>query len=192
MSRRRKQGSHMKRLFFTFSLLLAVWIGLHLAYGPDRASAGNRSPGNVKTNVTITARVDEFTEWANTSQVVFEADWSGHITKANQRQTVVRQVVLYTNADTVITARPGLNNGVLTQGTHTLDTAYRITGAVASPDRSFKPAYNFFGPQNVYQVIHVPGTGAYALNLEVQMSSPPSAAPDEGLYTCGLTLTAGW
>ena len=87
---------------------------------------------------------------------------------------------------------PGLNQGILSQGPYTLDTAYRITGAVASPDRSFKPARDFFGPQNVYQVIHVAGTGAYTLNLEVQMSSPPAAAPDEGLYTCGLMLTAGW
>jgi hypothetical protein len=182
----------MKRMLFIFSLLLAAWIGLHLAFGPDEVSAGSRTPGQSRTNVTIAARVEEFTEWADSSQVIFEADWSGPLNKTNQRQTASRPLVLFTNADTAITARPGLNNGILTQGSHTLNTAYRISGAVAAPDRNFKNAQEFFSPQNAYQIVHVAGTGAYTINLEVQMSSPRSAAPDEGLYTCGVTLIAGW
>ena len=121
-----------------------------------------------------------------------DVDWSGSITKVNQQQTASKRIILYTNADTVISAKPGLNNGILTQGSYTLETAYRLTGAIASPDPRFKPAGEFFGSQNVYAVTHVAGTGAYVINLEVQMSSPPSAAPERGLYTCGVTLTAGW
>ncbi len=182
----------MKRTLIILAILLAAWIAVRLAVEPGGASAGNRAPGSTKANVAITARVEEFTEWADASPVIFEADWSGPISKVNQQQTASKRVVLYTNADTVISARPGLNNGVLTQGSSTLDTAYRITGAVASPDQRFKPVGEFFSPQNVYPVIHVVGTGVYAINLEVQMSSPPTAAPEPGLYTCGVTLTAGW
>ena len=182
----------MTKTLIILTLLLAAWIAVRLAVGPSGANAGNRTPGSTKANVTITARVDEFTEWADASPVIFEADWSGNINKVNQQQPASKRVVLYTNADTVITARAGLNNGILTQGSSALDTAYRITGAVAAPDQRFKPTGEFFSPQNVYPVNHVVGTGAYAINLEVQMSSPPSAAPEEGVYTCGVTLTAGW
>jgi hypothetical protein len=182
----------MKRTLIILAILLGVWVAVRLVSGPGGANAGNRTPSSTKANVTITARVEEFTEWADASPVIFEADWSGPIDRVNQQQITSKRVVLYSNADTVISARPGLNNGVLTQGASTLDTAYRITGAVAAPDQRFKPAGEFFSPQNVYPVTHVIGTGAYAINLEVQMSSPPSAAPESGLYTCGVTLTAGW
>jgi hypothetical protein len=190
--RRQEKELRVKRTFIILAVLLAAWIAVRLAVGPGDASAGNRNPGTVKANVTITARVDEFTEWADAAPVIFEADWSGALSQVNQQQTVSKRVILYTNADAVVSPRPGLNNGILTHGSYTLDTAYKLTGAVASPDQRFKPVGEFFGAQNVYIVAHVAGTGAYALNLEVQMSSPPSAAPEQGLYTCGVTLTAGW
>jgi hypothetical protein len=192
VSWRQLRESRMPRLFFILSLLLAAWIGVHLALGPGDVKADHRAPGSVKANVTIAASVEEFTEWADPSPVIFEADWTGHINKVNQRQTASKRIILYTNTDTAVSARPALNNGILSNGPYTLDTAYRLTGAVTSPDQRFKPAGEFFSGQNVYTVTHVAGTGAYALNLDVQMSSPKSAAPEKGLYTCGITLTAGW
>jgi hypothetical protein len=182
----------MRRLLVMVSLLLAAWMGVHWALRPAEVDAADHKAGKATVNITITARVDEFSEWADPSPVIFETDWSGPLNKMNKPQTVSKQLTLYSNTDATIAARPALNNGILTMGSNTLETAYRITGAVAAPDQRFKPAGEFFGAQNVYTVPHVAGTGAYAINLEVQASSPQSAAPEQGLYTCGVTLTASW
>ena len=103
-------------------------------------------------------------------------------------------MTLYANTNSTISVRPALNNGVLTKtgGTQMLETSYRVTGDVTAPDMSFKQAWQFFSGGNVYTVNHVQGTGAYHINVEVQMASPTDAAPDEGVYACGITLTAGW
>jgi len=179
----------VKKALFFMCLAMALLMVVRLMTGPGGVRAGERT---ATTTITVNAQVAEFTEWADASPVIFAADWPGPIDKVRQKQTVAKQIVLYTNTNTMITAKPGLNNGVLTQGSQTLDTAYRLGGAVVAPDRGFKPAGEFFGPQNVYPLAHVPGTGAYVITLEVQMSSPKDAAPEEGMYVCGVTLTAGW
>ena len=151
---------------------------------------------NVSTSITINAQVERFAEWADPEPVIFTADWSAPLNKLHQKRIVSKPLTIYANTDAVITAEPGLNHGVLTQGNQTLDTAYQITGAVRAPDYAFKPAGHgsgeFFNSHNTYTVAHVPGTGSYIINLAVQMSSPKSSAPDDGLYTCGVILTASW
>lgn len=143
-------------------------------------------------HINISIRVDKFAEWADESPVIVETDWPGTVNKVNQSRTVSKSVVLYTNTDTTVTAKPGLNNGVLSNGADKLHTAYRVTGSVANPDSAFKDAGTFFSSQNAYTVIHEKEKGSYPINLEVQATSPASGAPEEGLYTCGLTLTAAW
>jgi hypothetical protein len=182
----------MKRLLIITSLLLAAWVGVHLSVRPGDVNAAGDKPGKATANLTITARVDEFSEWADASPVIFETDWTGPLNKMNQTQAASKQLILYSNTNATIGARPALNNGILTMGSNTLDTSYRITGAVASPDQRFKPAGEFFGSQNTYIVPHMDGTGAYTINLEIQASSPKTAAPEQGLYTCGITLTSSW
>lgn len=148
------------------------------------------------TNITISAQVDKFAEWADPDPIIFEAEWSGHLDKVHQARTVSKTLTLYTNTAATISARPGLNQGVLSNGSQSLATAYRITGSVTTPDITFKPAGTgageFFSAQNVYTITRTTGTGSYLVNLEVQMNSPPDSAPDPGIYTCGLILTAEW
>jgi hypothetical protein len=182
----------MKRLLIVTSLLLAAWIGLHLTLRPGDVDAANPARGKATADVTIKVHVEEFSEWSDASPVIFETDWSGPLNKMNQKQTISKQLILYSNTNATISARPALNGGILTMGSSTLDTSYRITGAVASPDLRFKSAGEFFAGSNTYTVSHVDGTGAYIINLEVQASSRTSAAPEHGLYTCGVTLTANW
>jgi hypothetical protein len=85
---------------------------------------------------------------------------------------------------------------VLTSGSQTLRTAFKITGSVASPDSSFKSAGSgpgeFFNSQNSYTMYHQTGTGACTINLVTQATSPKDSAPEQGLYTCGIVLTAQW
>ncbi|MEI8195441.1 MAG: hypothetical protein WCI73_05990 [Phycisphaerae bacterium] len=146
------------------------------------------------TNATISiyAQVDGFAEWATPGPIILQSDWTGHISNMTQEQTVTKLVVLYANTDTLLTPSPGLNRGVLTYNGNTLQTSYRISGAVAQPDGAFKPAAQFFSASNKYTVIHVPSTGAYTINLSVKAASPADAAPDPGVYTCSVVLTASW
>ena len=81
---------------------------------------------------------------------------------------------------------------MLSNGSETLNTAYKVTGSVSNPDSAFKDASVFFNSQNAYTVIHEKEKGSYPINLEVQATSPTSAAPEEGLYTCSVILTATW
>jgi len=148
------------------------------------------------TTVTITARVDAYAEWADAAPVIVETNWSGPINHMNQPQTVSRPITLYTNTDVVIAAKPGLNAGVLTNGTQHLVTAYRMGGAVTAPDGAFKPAGSgsgeFFNGLNTYKVVYGAGVGTYDLRLDVQATSPADAAPPTGLYTCAVILTLEW
>src|SRR4051812_20707329 len=107
---------------------------------------GAASGGTATTTLHISARVEKFAEWADAAPVIVETDWPGAIHKSNQARAVSRSILLYSNTDAVITAKPGLNGGVLTNGAQTLATAYKITGAVTNPDRDFKPPSAFFGP----------------------------------------------
>lgn len=142
--------------------------------------------------ITISAQVDGFAEWANPDPIILQSDWTGHLASMTREQTVTKPVLLYTNTDTLITPRPGLNRGILTYNGNTLQTSYRVTGAVARPDGTFKPAAQFFAASNTYQVTHIPATGSYLINLSVKAASPADAAPDPGIYTCSVILTASW
>jgi hypothetical protein len=180
----------VKRTIVFCGLVILLGVLVRVLTGPEGLLAERAA----KTSIALRARVDEFSEWADPSPVIFAADWSGPINHVNQKQTAQRSLTLYSNTPTSISVKPAANNGILTRngGTQVLDTAYRVSGDVAAPDAYFKPAGQFFSGQNLYQVAHIPGTGAYHINVEVQMSSPPNAAPEEGTYACGITLTAGW
>lgn len=147
------------------------------------------------STISISATVERFAEWADAGPVVVESDWPA-INKANQTRTISKPLTLYTNTDAAITAQPGENGGVLTRGSQSLNTAYRITGKVTNPDSAFKAAGSgageFFNSNNIYSVTHETGVGAYPINLDVQISSPADMAVDPGLYHCTLTLTVGW
>ena len=151
---------------------------------------------SASSTITISARVDAFAEWADAAPVIFETEWSAPINKVHQSRTVSRTVILYSNTDAIISAQPGPNAGILTNGSETLQTAYQFTGPLAEPDSAFKEAGTapgqFFNSQNNYHLAYQRGTGAYPLTLTVQMSSPPAAAPETGIYTCGVILTAEW
>jgi hypothetical protein len=155
-------------------------------------TAATAWPRTTSTSFHITARVDPFAEWADPSPVILATDWSGPINQVKQNRNVTKSVVLYTNTDAIITAKAGPTGGILSNGSQTLTTAYKITGSVSNPDATFKDAAEFLNPHNTYNVPHQVGLGAYTINLEVQATSPPDTAPEIGLYTCTVTLTASW
>ena len=154
--------------------------------------------GSAPAVVSITATVDSFAEWANASPAIVAADWSAHIGAVNQTQTVTKALTLYANVTITLTPTGSTNSGILTNGTDTLSTSYKITGDVTVPDAAYKVAGTaegeFFAtvPANTYTVTQVAGDGSYAISLSVQAVSPNNRAPDSGDYTCGVTLTAGW
>lgn len=154
--------------------------------------ARNSLAASTDATITINATVDAFAEWADPSPVVITSDWSGPLAKLKQQQTVTKTLVLKTNTNTIITPSAGSNNGVLTHHGHTLPTAYQILGSVTSPDHGFKPAEQFLNRGNTYQVEHNDGIGTYNIDLKVQASVPPDTAPDAGVYTCSVVLTATW
>jgi hypothetical protein len=150
---------------------------------------------SASTTITISARVDKFAEWADNAPIVIESDWPA-INKVGQSRTISKALTLYTNTDAVITAQPGQNQGILTLGSETLHTAYRLTGKLANPDPAFKTAGpnpgEFFNSANAYRITHEHGVGAYPLKLDVQASNPSDTASEPGLYTCTIILTAEW
>jgi len=154
------------------------------------------SAGSAPATVSIAATVDTFAEWANASPAIAPGDWGGHIGAANQTRTATKALALYANVTTTLTPTAGTNSGVLTNGTDTLATSYKITGDVTVPDVAYKPAGSaggeFFAAANTYTVTQVAGDGSYAINLSVQAVSPNNRAPDAGDYTCGVVLTASW
>jgi hypothetical protein len=175
---------NMKRVFWmaTAAALLSL------------AAAANG--GAAPASVTITASVESFAEWDEASPTIVADDWSGHINAVNQTRTVTKALTLYSNVDTTLTPTAGDNSGVLTNGSETLSTSYKITGDVGTPDLAYKPAGTdadeFFNVGNTYSVTHTPGDGSYAIDFSVQAVSPDNKAPDSGDYTCGVTLTASW
>jgi len=172
-------------------VLTAVAVVLMLA---QTASAAGSAPAVV----TITATVDSFAEWADASPAIVPGNWTGHVGAVNQTRTATLALTLYANVTITLTPTGSTNSGILTNGTETLSTSYKITGDVTAPDGSYKPAGTAAGqffataPANTYTVTHVAGDGSYAVNLLAQAVSPNNRAPDAGDYTCGVTLTASW
>jgi len=168
-------------------VLTAVAVGLMLA---QTASAGS-----APASVTITATVDTFAEWANASPAIVAGDWTGHVGAVDQTRTASLALTLYANVTITLTPT-STGTGILTNGTNTLATSYKITGNVTVPDAAYKPAGTgageFFAAANTYTVTHVAGDGSYGINLLVQAVSPNNRAPDAGDYTCNVTLTASW
>jgi len=152
--------------------------------------------GSTPATVSITATVDTFAEWANASPTIGPDDWSGHIGAVDQTRTATKALTLYANVTTTLTPTAGTNSGILTNGTETLATSYKITGDVTVPDVAYKPAGSaggeFFAAANTYTVTHVAGDGSYGMSVSVQVVSPNNKAPNAGDYTCGVTLTASW
>lgn len=172
-------------MYKTLLVMLVVATALLVS---DRASAKT----SADATIMISAQVDGFAEWASPAPIILQADWTGHIANMTQEQTVTKSVMLYTNTDTLISPTPGLNHGILTYNGNTLQTSYRVSGAVTQQDGGFKPAEQFFRTSNTYKVIHIPTVGAYTINLSVKAASPSDAAPDPGIYTCSVILTASW
>lgn len=145
--------------------------------------------------VTITATVDSFAEWADTSPAIVAGDWTGHVGAVDQTRTASLALTLYANVTITLTPS-STGTGILTNGTNTLATSYQITGNVTVPDSAYIPAGTgageFFAAANTYTVTHVAGDGSYAINLLVQAVSPNDRAPDAGDYICNVTLTASW
>jgi len=166
--------------------------------------APTASAGSAPAVVTITATVDSFAEWAAPLPSITAGDWfAGGIpatsfSAVNQTLTASLALTLYANVATTITPTGSTNSGILTNGTETLSTSYKITGNVTAPDEAYKPAGTaggqFFAtaPANTYTVTHAAGDGSHAINLLVQAVSPNNRAPDAGNYSCGVTLTASW
>jgi len=171
----------------TWMVLTAVAVGLMLG---QTASAGS-----APASVSITATVDSFAEWANASPAIVAGDWTGNVNAVDQTRTASKALSLYSNFSITLTPT-STGTGILTYGTETLSTSYKITGEVTVPDAAYKPAGTgageFFAGANTYTVTHVAGDGAYGINLLVQAVSPNNRAPDAGNYTCNVTLTASW
>lgn len=153
--------------------------------------------GSVATVITLTGTVDSFAEWDAGTHSILASDWSGHITAVNQSRTVSKTYKLYTNVTVTLTPTGTTNSGILTNGTQTLTTEYKLTGNIdGGGDADYKVAGTnagqFFHSANEYTITHVSGTGAYDVTLGARMSSPTASAPDSGNYTCGVTLTAAW
>jgi hypothetical protein len=172
----------------TWMVLTAVAVFLMLA---QTASAAGSAPASV----SITATVDPFAEWANASPAIGAGEWTGHVGAVDQTRTATKALSLYANVTITLTPS-STGTGILTNGTNTLSTSYKITGDVTEPDIAYKAAGTgageFFAAANTYTVTHVAGDGSYAINLLVQAVSPNDRAPDAGDYTCNVTLTAGW
>ena len=169
-------------------VLTAVAVGLMLG---QTASAAGSAPASV----SITATVDSFAEWANASPAIVAGDWTGHVGAVDQTRTASLALTLYANVTITLTPT-STGTGILTNGTNTLSTSYKIAGDVTVPDAAYKPAGTgsgeFFAAANTYTVTHVAGDGSYGINLLVQAVSPNNRAPDAGDYSCGVTLTASW
>ena len=160
--------------------------------------AGSFGSGSTGCTVSITGTVDAFAAWSNATPSIINSDWDGHITAVDTAQTVTKSLTLYTNADVTITPTTAdATNGILTNGTQTLITSYKLTGApLTAPDAAYKlagaGAGQFFNAGNTYALTHVAGTGSYNINLVVQMQSQLHLAPDAGDYATAVTLTASW
>ncbi len=151
---------------------------------------------SAECTVTITATVDTFAEWADATPAIVATDWDGHITAVDQTRTASLALTLYANVTSTVTPTAGTNSGILTTGTETLTTSYKVTGDVTVPDGDYMAAGtgvgDFFEETNTYSVTHLAGDGSYALTLGVQAVSPADRAPDAGDYSCGVVLTATW
>lgn len=162
---------------------------------PESAfSAGHH--GLRSTTISIQVQVSSFAEWNDRNPILFDLDTAAAPT-GGQPPVLSKSLVLYANADTQITAIPVLHNGVLSDGSRTLPTAYQLTGPLANPDADFKPSQAFFSPSNSYKLLVRSGTnagkGAYPITLNVRASDLPNAdIVDASHYTCSLILNATW
>ena len=157
--------------------------------------------GTSVATVSITATVDSFAEWSSPTPSIGAGDWtggaSGHVAATDTTITVTKVLTLYGNVETTITPTTTSNDGILTNGTETLTTSYKITGDVGGGgDALYKDAGTgageFFNASNAYTVTHTPGDGSYTVNLLVKAVSAADKAVDSGYYTCNVVLTAEW
>jgi hypothetical protein len=147
--------------------------------------AGSNSTGTI----TVNATVDTFAEWSSTTPVTINLGTINSMSGA----TASHAFTLYSNVDCAIagSTNAGGNNGVLTSGSYTVPTRYRISGDVTG-SANLLAATAFFDAGNTYAVDHVAGDGgSYSVTLEVE-ALPSGGAPESGSYTCGLTLVASW
>jgi hypothetical protein len=151
-------------------------------------------PTNTPTNVTITEIVDPFLEWDTTNTNTISDTDLGHITDATTAKTFTRSLNIFTNTDVALAPTAGdANGGVLTSGTQTLTTSYKLAGAgvdALTRDAAFVAAATFI-TQTGYAITHVSGTGTYVVDLSVK-ADPNGTAPDAATYSCIITITATW
>lgn len=159
--------------------------------------------GTDDATVSMTATVDTYAEWSDTSPTIGAGDWTGSvdgttINYVGEDLTVTKNLSMYANADITISAAGGTNSGIATTGASvdTLTTSYQIRGDVTVPDSAYKAAGTgggeFFEVSNTYTVTHTPGDGSYAIDLMVQLESDDAGSNESGNYTCDLILTASW
>ncbi len=113
-----------------------------------------------------------------------------HINSVNQVVSASTNITLQHDVACDIAVSVALaGNETLTSNGRTLATAYKLTGAdLANPDAAWVAATTF-----ITQIYHVLGTGPNStITLWVQATSPATEAPDAGVYTASITLTATW
>jgi hypothetical protein len=81
-----------------------------------------------------------------------------------------------------------LGDEILSNGTETLTTSYKITGGtLLNPDPDWVDSNSFLS-----HIYTFPGTGIDDITIWAQGTAPPHTAADAGDYTGALILTVSW
>jgi hypothetical protein len=113
-----------------------------------------------------------------------------HITGINQSISASTNITLQHDvACDIVVSVAVAGNEVLSTGGSSLPTAYKLTGTnVSNPDGAWVDSTTF-----ITRTYHVAGTGpADTITLSVQATPPANQAPEPGVYTANIILTATW
>jgi hypothetical protein len=115
--------------------------------------------------------------------------FSSHITGSGQSCTGSTVLTLtHDSPCTLAISVVRLGDEVLTNGTQTLQTSYKLTGTTlqnADPDW-------VSSSQFLTHIYSLPGNGVDDITLWAQGTAPPNCAADAGNYTGALVLTVSW
>ena len=181
-----------RRIMLSKKMVVFAAVGALLAFASTAWAATDDEV------IGITGAVDTFADWSSgNNTTIASGDFSSTVNLTGEDITVSRPLALYANVTVTITATGTANSGIATNGTDTMTTSYKLTGAeITTPDAAWKAAGTaageFFNVSNSYEVVHTGGDGAYSVTLEVQLESADTRAQDAGDYTCQVTLTATW
>ena len=113
-----------------------------------------------------------------------------HISALGQTIEGFVELILQHDAPcTLAVSVSGAGNEVLTLNSATLTTSYQLTGAcLQNPDTTWATSTHF-----LTHTYNVTGTGPpYAIILWAQGIAPSDQAPDAGIYSAAIVLTASW